>query len=310
MLAEWEHQRAIQLIFPHEKSDWSCCLEEIEAVYIDLITTIAVYEAVYIICDNIERVKVKLADHTNLHFFQANTDDTWARDTSFITIKTDKSYKLLNFTFNSWGDKYGATHDNAMNTHLITQPNYLPYSYKSIDFVLEGGAIETDGNGTLMVHTDTLLNPNRNGSMRKEAIEKSLQQYLQVNKVLFVTKGHIQGDDTDSHIDTLARFIDEKTIVYQDESMQEELETFGYNLLKLPTPNPVVYDGRELPATYANFLFINGALLLPTYNDPIHDQQVISLFKNLLPDHKIIPFDATILIRQNGSIHCATMQLY
>lgn len=312
--AEFEEQSYIQIIFPHKQSDWIDYLKEAEETFVNIINAIARFEPCLIICYESLHVKQLFSDHHNLYFFEYQSDDTWARDCSSITVIEDGKAKLLDFTFNGWGGKFDAARDNVMSSHL-------PSPTHTIDFVLEGGAIESNAQGVLLTTAQCLKNPNRNPHRDVEAI---LKECLHVKKILWLTQGYLAGDDTDSHVDTLARFISHDTIMYLTckdkddehyealEGMQNELKAFRqddgtpYKLIALPMTDAIYYEGERLPATYANFLFVNGAVLVPVYNDP-HDEEAISIFKKNFPDREIIPIDCSVLIRQHGSLHCVTM---
>jgi agmatine/peptidylarginine deiminase len=305
--AEFEEQSFIQIIFPHKQSDWIEYLEEAEQNFVAIIEAIRVFESCLIICENILHVKSFFSNHHNLHFIHYQTDDTWARDCSTISVIEDRQIKLLDFTFNGWGGKFDASRDNAMSSAISI--------CKSIDFVLEGGAIESNGEGVILTTSQCLKNPNRNPNFN---VDEILKKALHVEEIIYLEHGYLAGDDTDSHIDTLARFISKDTIMYltcknkDDEhyealhAMQKELEKTPYTLIALPMTEPIYYKGERLPATYANFLMINGAILVPTYND-IHDDEALEVFKKSFPDREIIPIDCSVLIRQHGSLHCVTM---
>lgn len=305
--AEFEEQSFIQIIFPHKESDWVEYLYEAEQTFVAIIEAIARFEPCLIICDDIEYVKNFFTSHTNLYFLEYQTDDTWARDCSTITVLENAKTKLLDFTFNGWGGKFDATRDNAMSSHIS--------SCQSIDFILEGGAIESNGEGFLLTTSQCLKNPNRNPN---RDIESILKKTLHVKEIIWLDHGYLAGDDTDSHIDTLARFINPDTIMYltcknrDDEhyeallAMEKELQETAFNLIALPMTEPIYYKKERLPASYANFLMINGAVLVPTYND-IHDEEAIEIFKKSFPEREIIALDCSVLIRQHGSLHCITM---
>jgi agmatine/peptidylarginine deiminase len=308
--AEFEEQSHIQIIFPHKQSDWVDYLQEAEMTFVNIINAIRAYEPCLIICYDILHVKSFFKNHENLHFIHYQTDDTWARDCSCITVIEDGKAKLLDFTFNGWGGKFEASRDNAMSKSIST--------CKTIDFVLEGGAIESNSQGVLLTTSKCLKNPNRNQNVDVEAF---LKKVLHVRDIIFLNHGYLAGDDTDSHIDTLARFIDEESIMYvtckdkNDEHyeelklMQEELKQSGFKLIELPMTEPIYYKQERLPATYANFLMINGAVLVPVYND-IHDKEAVEIFKKSFKDRDIIPIDCSILIRQHGSLHCVSMHYH
>lgn len=195
-----------------------------------------------------------------------------------------------------------------------------------LDFVLEGGSIESDGMGTLLTTSECLLAPNRNQPMNRIDIEEHLRRVLHVQRVLWLDHGYLAGDDTDSHVDTLARFCSPDTITYvkctdtEDEhydallKMEEQLRTFRtlagepYRLLALPMADKVEEEGERLPATYANFLILNDAVLYPTYNQPLKDRQAREVLQEAFPGYELVGIDCRTLIRQHGSLHCVTMQ--
>ena len=321
--AEFETQSFVQLIFPHAMSDWAPYLDEACRTFAKIANAIALHEACLIICDDIRRVRAYFSAFDNLHFITYQSDDTWARDCSAITIIENDRPLLLDFTFTGWGDKFEAARDNAMSAEIA---GHYAAPLQHEDFILEGGAIESNGSGTLLTTVECLLNPNRNTKLtHKSDIETVLYENLGVKRVLWLEHGYLTGDDTDSHVDTLARFIDERSIMYlhcsdpEDEHyeelalMEKELHAFRdergepYRLIPLPITNAIYYDNERLPATYANFLMINGAVLVPTYND-LHDDQALQIFRETFPQRKIIGIDCSILIRQHGSLHCVTMQ--
>ncbi|MEA2112024.1 MAG: agmatine deiminase family protein [Campylobacterota bacterium] len=324
LLAEFEKQSFIQIVFPHENSDWSAYLDEASETFVHLILAISRFEPCLVVCDDVNRVRDYFSNCYNLTFVQCNTDDTWARDSSGISIIEDDEVKILNFNFNGWGNKFEAKLDNAMTASLAS--HYATNVYP-VDFVLEGGAIESDGAGALLSTSECLLNFNRNGYVLKQEIEDILKKELGIERVLWLHHGYLRGDDTDSHIDTLARFINEKSIMYvscddrSDEhfdallKMKEELQQFtckngdAYNLIPLPMVEAKYYKKKRLPATYANFLMLNDAVLVPTYDD-INDEKAINIFKKSFPTRNIVPIDCSVLIRQHGSLHCVTMQFY
>jgi len=260
-------------------------------------------------------------------FIEIPTNDTWIRDYGFISAREEDEIKLLDFTFDGWGGKFEAVLDNRVNTDLHQQ-GYMGFTpLETIDLVLEGGSIESDGKGTILTTSKCLCNPNRNGGMGKKEVEVKLQSHLGVQRVLWLDHGYLSGDDTDSHIDTLARFVNETTIAYikcedqKDEhydalqKMETQLKSFTtasgepYTLVTLPMCEAKFNeDGERLPATYANFLITNTALIYPTYDDP-KDKEADAIFKALFPDKEIIPVNCLKLIEQGGSLHCSTMQV-
>ena len=321
--AEFEQQSFVQLIFPHANSDWTPYLEEASKNFVAIAFAIAKFEKCLIVCDDVARVKALFTSTTNIFFIQEESDDTWARDCSGITVLKDGKPTVIDFTFTGWGNKFDASLDNALTSKIA---KYYDADYKKQRFILEGGAIESNGEGILLTTGECLLNPNRNVKLtQKFEIESILHENLGTEKVLWLDHGYLAGDDTDSHVDTLARFTDKETIVYvkcrdkDDEhfealsQMEKELQAFRdlkqnpFNLIALPMTDPIYYDGERLPATYANFLIINQAVIVPTYNDP-HDRGALEIIQKAFPKREIIGVDCSVLIRQHGSLHCVTMQ--
>ena len=328
MPAEWKKQRVVLISFPHEETDWAeDGLEAALSPFIRIAQAIAYGEPVYIICKNREKISSMFCSTRNMTFIEIPTNDTWIRDYGYISIKENEEVKLLDFTFDGWGGKFEAHLDNAVNTALHKKGYMGITPLETIDLILEGGSIESDGEGTILTTSACLCNQNRNSGLSKEEIEKALHQYLGADRILWLDHGYLAGDDTDSHIDTLARFVNKETITYvkcnnnKDEhyeslrKMEEQLKSFttkrgkAYKLVALPMCEPK-YDtkGNRLPATYANFLIANNALIYPTYNDK-SDKKVGNIFKELFPDKEIIPVNCLKLIEQGGSLHCSTMQI-
>lgn len=319
LIAEFEAQSFTQIIFPHINTDWSTYLQEAEATFIDIISAIQKYQNCFIICADITYVKSLFTDHEGLYFAEYESNDTWARDCSALSVHHQGGIELLDFSFNAWGNKFAYEKDNALSAAM--QNIYLR-DLHTLDFVLEGGAVDTNGEG-LLLSTDTCIyNPNRNPHLSEIDIQKALRTHLGAQEILSLKHGALLGDDTDSHIDTLARFIDSKTIMYvqckdtQDvhyenlQKMQEELEVFArkytLTLIPLPLPSAIYYEKQRLPATYANFLFVNGAVLVPMYS-VAEDTEALEIFSTSFPSRDIIPIECSTLIKQHGSLHCVTM---
>lgn len=332
MPAEWEKQRAVLLSFPHEETDWHNVdnLADLEASlspFIRIAQAIAYGEAVYIICKEKTKISNMFCSTRNMTFIEIPTNDTWIRDYGYISIKENDEVKLLDFTFDGWGGKFEASLDNTVN-RTLHKKGYLGITpLEEVDFVLEGGSLESDGDGTILTTSACLCNPNRNGGLSKKEIEEKLHTYLGAQRVLWLDHGYLAGDDTDSHIDTLARFVNKATIMYvkcEDQNdehyealkmMETQLKSLvtiegePYKLIPLPMCEAKYGDeGERLPATYANFLITNDALIYPTYNDK-NDTAVGELFKEMFPDKEIIPINCLKLIEQGGSLHCSTMQI-
>lgn len=305
MLAEWEPQSAVQLTWPHKDTDWAPILPEITAVYEEMKREIESRETVVVVDD---------IPH----------NDTWARDHGFITVEENGQLILLDFKFNGWGEKFAAELGNDINRQLYEQQLVKGIYESHLDFVLEGGSIESDGKGTIFTTTCCLMAPHRNQPLTQQEIEQQLKEWLGAERIVWINHGSLIGDDTDGHIDTLVRIAPNDTLLYigaDDEHpdlllMEQELQQLRtidghpYRLLRLPMPRPIYDDGERLPATYANYLVINGAVLVPTYNQPDLDQEAISTIGKAFPDREIIGIDCRAVIRQHGSLHCCTMQYY
>ena len=320
MMAEWEPQSMVQLTWPHKNTDWAPILPEITSVYEEMAREIAKRESLLIVAP--EGFPVPKAFNVQRSTFTSN--DTWARDHGFISVEDNGNLILLDFCFNGWGEKFEAAFDNAINRHLYEQGLVRGTYEDHLDFVLEGGSIESDGKGTVFTTTCCLMAPHRNQPLTQAQIEDRLKQYLGAERIVWINHGSLIGDDTDGHIDTLVRICPDDTLLYIGAdadhpdllAMEEELRTLRtidgrpYRLLQLPLPRPI-YDGDDrLPATYANYLVINGAVLVPTYAQPDLDAEALRTIALAYPDREIVPIDCRPVIRQHGSLHCCTMQYY
>ena len=329
MPAEWEPQRMVQLTWPHADSDWAPILDDITRVYEQMAREISRREPLLIVAH--EGVELPAFPHTVVTCF--NSDDTWARDHAFISVVEEESSSyihqpsnivLLDFCFNGWGAKFEATRDNRINRHLYDHGLVEGRYENHLDFVLEGGSIESDGSGTIFTTSCCLLAPHRNQPLTKEELEEHLKQYLGAERIVWLEHGSLLGDDTDGHIDTLVRICPDDTILYTGGDadhpdlslMEQELQSLRtldgrpYRLLRLPLPRPIYDEGERLPATYANYLVINGAVLVPTYDQPDLDSEALNIIQQAFPDHEVIGIDCRPVIRQHGSLHCCTMQYY
>lgn len=311
-IAEWSEQEYLILALPHENTDWKAYLDEIKHSYIELVKIVSKYQKVLLIAPNESDFK-PFKDMKNVECFICETNDTWIRDYGAIDILKDGKLSSLNFIFNAWGDKFQSKLDNEVNEKLFKAK--FKTRLENIDLILEGGSVEFNGQGTMLTTTKCLLNDNRN-KLSKEFLDKKLKELFNLNRIIWLENGFIKGDDTDSHIDTLARFIDENTVAIssctdeQDEhyaellAMKKELLKEDFKLLELPLPSAKFYEGKKLAATYANFIFINNALIVPTYNDK-NDDLVLQKLQKALPDKDVIGLDALVFVRQNGSLHCS-----
>lgn len=331
MPAEWERQSMVQLTWPHKDTDWAPMLEEITETYVQMAREIAKREPLLIVVPSRKDVPQEVREMANVTIFECPTNDTWARDHGFITLKgsegtgeeesedssSAQNIVLLDFQFNGWGKKFEAAKDNAINRRLwerlFSTPSEFPTfgrlpvafrerlgagSYQAhLDFVLEGGSIESDGKGTIYTTHCCLMAPNRNYKdgrpMTEQEIEEELKRRLCADRIVWLDDEPLPGDDTDGHIDTIARITPDGT------------------LLRLPLPDPIFdEDGSPLPATYANYLIINGAVLVPTYGQPLNDAAALQRIATVFPDREMVPIDSRSIIKQHGSIHCCTMQYY
>jgi len=328
--AEWEEQSFVQLTWPHENSDWGPFLDQVEPVFLNVAKEIAAREGLLIVADDDERIIGKLKEFgvnlENVKIVEIDSNDTWARDHGGITVIKNGKNVVLDFIFNGWGLKFASDKDNMITQNLDKAGFFKGAKIKSLCFALEGGSIETDGKGTLLTTSECLLSQNRNKGVSKSKIEQKLKKYFGFDRVLWLNHGYLAGDDTDSHIDTLARFCDDETICYvkcEDENdehfvelslMERELKELRradgkrYRLVPLPMTEAKYDDeGNRLPATYANFLIINKAVIVPTYNDK-NDEKALQILSKCFEDREIVPVDASALILWHGSIHCITMQ--
>jgi agmatine/peptidylarginine deiminase len=327
--AEWEKQSAVLIAWPHATGDFSNRLESVEQSYSIIADTITQYQPLIIVCrdeshqKHIESLVSQLEDITFIH---APVNDIWVRDTVFLSIEKDGVITHLNFKFNGWGEKYDHAYDNALNNKLSNVKPFKGKSHHDIDFILEGGSVESDGAGTILTTRQCLLNPNRNKGLSQQDIEQQLAQHLGAKRVLWLDQPNLPGDDTDAHIDTLARFCSANTIAYTScddyhaanydglKNMEVQLQALRtlegepYNLVPLPLPEPIFdEDDEPLPANYSNFLIINHAVLVPVYGDD-NDAVALERLGKVFPTHHIIAIPCRPLVHQYGSLHCMTMQ--
>ncbi|MBR4712734.1 MAG: agmatine deiminase family protein [Paludibacteraceae bacterium] len=328
--SEWTLQSGVMITWPHEDTDWAYMLDEAVACFVEIAREISKRERLLIVCRDEQSVRKDLGEamNPNILFRELPTNDTWARDHGPITVFVDGSPYLYDFQFNGWGLKFPANYDNQITKSLFLsrvfsgKVGYMSLLY----YVLEGGSIESDGAGTLMTTSQCLLSPNRNDHLTQPQVEEFLKNSFGVERVLWINHGYLAGDDTDSHVDTLARFCDVDTIAYvqcddkTDEHyaalklMERELKSFKtlegnpYRLIPLPMADARYEGEQRLPATYANFLIVNGAVLVPTYRSP-KDELALSALREAFPDREVVGVDCSALIHQHGSLHCVTMQL-
>lgn len=326
--AEWAEQEFVQLTWPHENTDWADMLDEVNECFINIAKAILRFQNLLIVCTDSDEVETFFDEDELLKitFAEMPTNDTWARDHGGITVIEDDKAIVYDFTFNGWGLKFAANYDNQITRKLYEAGIFGERGHRNcFKFILEGGSIESDGEGTILTTADCLLSDNRN-NLSEDDVESKLKSFFGTKKVLWLNYGYLAGDDTDSHVDTLARLCSTNTIAYvqcTDENdehyvalkkMENELKSFTildtnqpYNLIALPMADAVYYEEERIPATYANFLIINGAVLAPTYNSP-KDAITLAQLQKAFPDREIIGIDCNALIKQHGSLHCVTMQ--
>lgn len=336
--AEWEPQSAVQLTWPHAATGFGPWLADVVPVFVAIGRAVLQFQELIVACHDAAvqaEVEALLGPSARLHTVITGSDDVWSRDHGPITVFADgpttASKRLaLDFRFTGWGGKFPAAQDDVIPQRLARHGSErvkaLLGPVEVIDWVLEGGAIESDGLGTVLTTESVLLNPNRT-SLDRAGVEARLAQHLGAQRVLWLAHGHLEGDDTDGHVDTLARLCDPSTIAYVacDDpadahydglaAMAAELAALRsvsgapYRLVPLPWPRAVFDDeGARLPLTYANFLILNGAVLVPTYRDPA-DERALATLRPLFPGREVIGIDCLPLVYQYGSLHCATMQL-
>ncbi|MCM1505271.1 MAG: agmatine deiminase family protein [Muribaculum sp.] len=328
--AEWEPNGAVLLSWPHADSDWAPMLDEVTSCFVEIASAIADEAIAVIVAPDTSIPRQLLSDHPHqerLLYFDCPTNDTWARDFGPLTMQLAGKPVLYDFKFNGWGLKFAADKDNLITSAMVKSGLLrAPYANK-LGFVLEGGSIESDGRGTLLTTSTCLLSPNRNGEMSMAEIETYLKAAFGLKQILWLNHGALAGDDTDSHIDTLARLAPGDTILYTStddpedvhyrglKKMEEELKSMRtlsgmpYNLVALPLPD-AIFDGDDrLPATYANFLIMERSILMPSYGQPRNDRLASQIVKIAFPDHEVRMVDCRPLIKQHGSLHCVTMQL-
>jgi len=332
--AEWEPQAALLLAWPHESTDWQPTLADIEPLYIELAHAAAAVQDTWILCQDAvhaeaitEKLQQRDVNMQRVLPIIAAYNDTWVRDYGPISVLVDDSPILLDFRFDGWGGKFRADLDDTINSRLEGAGMFGNIPLVAMPQILEGGSLETDGAGSLLTTSCCLLGASRNPDMDRADWERLLAEELGCDRTLWLEHGHLAGDDTDGHIDTLARFCDRGTIISSTcddpehpnydslQSMADELEGLKqrdgspYRLLALPSPRPLHEDdGRPLPASYANFIILNERVLVPTYNDPA-DAVALQALQEAFPDREVVGIDARAMVRQGGSLHCATMQI-
>lgn len=333
LAAEWDTRfDAVILSWPHAETDWAYMLDEVTECYIEMLRAfLANGVRTVVLSPEAERLRslFRGIPAERLTVIEVPTNDTWVRDYGPLTsFRNGEEPLLSDFQFNGWGLKFAADRDNLVNSRLKSRGTIVGSMLDNLDLVLEGGSVESDGEGTILTTTRCLLSPNRNNLRSKQQVEEQLRARLGAKRVLWLDHGALEGDDTDSHVDTLARLAGRDTIIYTEctdssdshfeelAKMKEEIsrlrtaEGNPYHLIGLPLPDAVYdADGTRLPATYANFLITPRAVFLPTYAQPRKDRMAADMLSMVFIDRPVVPVDCRALIRQHGSLHCATMQI-
>lgn len=334
---EWARQDAVILVWPHSYSDWADSdnrsqLEAIEKTYIELSGYISRHQKLILVSYNPthqQHIQKTLANHDtrqdNITFIDIITNDTWVRDYGPITVASDSELTLLDFKFNAWGNKYDHKDDDAFNQHLKQKINSKLLS-QNINFVLEAGNLEINEQGILLSSSSCFTRNSHQQELSLLSLEQDFESWFGCNRVLWINDVILKGDDTDGHIDTLARYCTDDIVVYtavgnnsdpnnealnslsaQLNKMQQSEATIS-ELVPLPSPKPIFNHDKQLPATYANFLISNKYIFVPVFNDQ-QDNYALKTIDDLFPKHEIIDIESSTLIQQFGGIHCATMQV-
>ena len=330
--AEWEPQAGVLLAWPHTQTDWAEHLGEVETTCVALVAAITRFEPVLVcVADADVRARAEqlvgaacTERQTKIKFVEIEYDDTWLRDSGPLTLRGADEFRLMDFRFTGWGGKFTASRDDRLVEGLAARELFHHAEHRRVDWALEGGAIESDGAGTLLTTWRCLHQ--RHPELSREQMTQILCDKLGAERLLWLERGYLQGDDTDAHIDTLARFAPDNAIVYQacddvadphfDElsAMRDELAALRtidgkpYRLHALPWARPIIDDGRRLAASYANYLIVNGAVLMPAYGD-LADAEAARIIGHAHPGREVVAVPCRPLIWQNGSLHCLTMQL-
>lgn len=329
MIPEWEAVEAVMLAWPHASTDWQPWLKQIQRDYVELAAAISTSATPLILCQDAaheSEIRAQLGQRCQRapRFVRVPYNDTWCRDYGPVSVRREGQLTLLDFQFNGWGDKYDAALDNGINQQLAA---LWQAPLVTVDYELEGGSIETDGQGSLLTTAHCLLDSNRNNDFDKPAVERFVLQQLGLERIQWITEGALLGDDTDSHIDNLVRYCSHDTIAYlacsrQDDVHYPALKAMEEQVLALRQPDGKPYrcvaielpearfseEGARLPASYVNFLIVNDVVLVPVFGCA-QDELALSALGTCFPGKGLLPVPGGNLIRQFGGPHCATMQL-
>jgi agmatine deiminase len=324
LLPEWAQQEAVMLVWPDKHTDWQPWLDDVQNVYLNIIESLNQANTSVVLLvrsDEIESCKDRLKTSRQVLIVSAQYNDTWIRDYGFLSCANESRLQPIEFVFNGWGQKFDATKDNQINQLVLSPLCQQPI--KSIELVVEGGALEIDQNGTLLSTELCLANPKRNGDKSMLSYQQDFEQLLGVKQSIILRNGHLDGDDTDGHIDTLVRFTPDNGLVIQSAFNRPEDGHFEgltalvkeclhnlptHQIFELPLPHIVNSQGDRLPASYANFLISNQHVLCPIYQQK-EDELALQVIQNAYPNYTIVPINCLPLIQQFGSLHCISMQI-
>lgn len=324
LLPEWATQEAVILAWPDLATDWHPWLSNVRQVYLNIIQALnAANIPVLLLIKEVEIAYCKslLPSNARVLLIAAKYNDTWVRDYGFLSCQSEQGMHPVEFTFNGWGEKFDAAQDNQVNRQYLAPLCQLPLV--TIDLVAEGGALEIDQSGHLLSTQFCLSNPKRNGDLSFARYTEIFKQNLGASKVSIFEHGHLEGDDTDGHIDTLVRFTPDNGLVIQSAFNRPEDGHFAglaalvaeckaalpqHQIFELPLPEIYNPEGDRLPASYANYLICNQQILCPVYQQP-EDELAISIMQQAYADFKIVPINCLPLVQQFGSLHCISMQV-
>lgn len=324
LLPEWTQQDAVMLVWPDKNTDWQPWLNDVQNVYLTIIESLnqAKTNVVLLVRDSeIKNCLSKLIKSSQVLIISADYNDTWIRDYGFLSCANGDGLRLMEFVFNGWGQKFEASKDNGINQKVLSQLCLQPI--ESVDRVVEGGALEIDQDGTLLSTEFCLTNPQRNGDKSIVSYQQDFAQFLGAKQSIILQNGHLEGDDTDGHIDTLVRFTPDKGLVIQsafnrpDDSHFDGLDALvkecrqvlpTHQIFELPLPHILNSQGDRLPASYANFLISNQHILCPIYQQE-EDKLAMQMMQSAYPEFTIVPINCLPLVQQFGSLHCISMQI-
>jgi len=320
---EWQEHKSTWFSFPHNLNEWNeARLETIQDWFISLYDLILGYEDVDLIFTNQDllnsaeqKLKALKKKKFELRTYMIPNNDIWIRDYGPFFIKNGEETEILDFGFNAWGEKFPPWDlDNQVPKALSEK---FSYPRQEFGMIMEGGSLEFSGNGIIMTSEQCLLNKNRNPSMTKSEIEQELKSAFDIEEVIWLKDG-LEGDHTDGHIDDFARFVSKDTVMIcqakEDDinhkrlvENRKNLETRNLEIIDLPLPKVMSLDGERLPNSYANFIFVNGAVIVPIFNCK-QDKEALEIFKSSFPSREILAIDSTLLIEEGGGLHCASKQ--